>query len=69
MDCVSPKRRRRRSDSESEELPDEIREKVAGLLDEEALEHARTLRTHRQAPERGLDVQVRPLSVYDALSA
>jgi len=40
MDCVSPKRRRRRCGSESEDLPDEIREKVAGLLDEEALEQA-----------------------------
>jgi putative transposase len=41
MDCVSPKRRRRRSgEEEPEGLPDEIREKVAGLLDEEALEQA-----------------------------
>lgn len=34
-----------------------------------ALEHARALRAQRQQPERGLEVQVRPLSVYDALSA
>jgi putative transposase len=40
MDCVSPKRRRRRSGSEREQLPDEVRDRVAGLLDEEALEEA-----------------------------
>jgi transposase len=34
-----------------------------------ALEHARALRAHRSQPERGLEVEVRPLSVYDALSA
>ncbi len=34
-----------------------------------SLEHARALRAHRQEPEQGLEVQVRPLSVYDALSA
>lgn len=34
-----------------------------------ALEHARALRTHREEPERGLEVQIRSLSVYDALSA
>jgi transposase len=34
-----------------------------------ALEHARALRAHRHEPERELEVQVRPLSVYDALSA
>lgn len=40
MDCVSPKRRRRRSGQEPAGLPDEIRETVAGLLDEAALEEA-----------------------------
>jgi transposase len=35
-----------------------------------ALEHARALRSRRQPePERGLEVQVRPLSIYDALTA
>ncbi len=34
-----------------------------------ALEHARALRSHRHEPECPLEVQVRPLSVYDALSA
>ena len=36
-----------------------------------ALEHARALRSHRRElePKSGLEVQVRPLSVYDALSA
>lgn len=34
-----------------------------------ALEHARALRVHRPAPEQTLQVEVRPLSVYDALSA
>ena len=34
-----------------------------------ALEHARALRAHRPAPEHGLEVEIRPLSVYDALSA
>ncbi len=34
-----------------------------------ALEHARALRSHRSQRESGLEVQVRPLSVYDALSA
>jgi hypothetical protein len=33
-----------------------------------ALEHARALRADRE-PERGLDVEVRPLAIYDALSA
>jgi hypothetical protein len=40
MDCVSPKRRRGRSGMEPEQLPDEVRDRVAGLLDEEALEEA-----------------------------
>jgi putative transposase len=41
MDCVSPKRRRRRAGPEEPDgLSDEIRERVAGLLDEEALEQA-----------------------------
>jgi putative transposase len=41
MDCVTPKRRRRRSRaSEQPELPDEVRDRLAGLLDEEALEEA-----------------------------
>lgn len=34
-----------------------------------ALEHARALRSRRVEPERDLDVEVRSLSVYDALSA
>jgi transposase len=34
-----------------------------------ALEHARALRTRRGESDRPLEVQVRPLSVYDALSA
>ena len=34
-----------------------------------ALEHARALRAHRPQPERELEVEIRPLSVYDALSA
>jgi hypothetical protein len=34
-----------------------------------ALEHARALRARPQEPQRALDVEVRPLSVYDALSA
>lgn len=34
-----------------------------------ALEHARALRARPAEPERGLDVEVRSLSVYDALSA
>ena len=33
------------------------------------LEHARALRARPPQPERGLEVEVRPLSVYDALSA
>lgn len=40
MDCVSPKRRRRRSGKEPEGLPEQVRDRVAGLLDEEALEEA-----------------------------
>ena len=40
MDCVSSKRRRRRSRKDPGELPDEIREAVAGLLNEDALEQA-----------------------------
>jgi putative transposase len=40
MDCVSPKRRRRRSGGESEQPPDEVRDRVAELLSEEALEEA-----------------------------
>ncbi|MBV9366605.1 MAG: transposase [Solirubrobacterales bacterium] len=40
MECVTPKRRRRSRSSESEQLPDEVRERVAGLLSEEALEQA-----------------------------
>ena len=41
MDCVKPKRRRRRSrPSEQPQLPDELRDRLAGLLDEEALEAA-----------------------------
>jgi hypothetical protein len=39
MDCVSGKRRRAARPSEAE-LPDEVRDRVAGLLDEEALEAA-----------------------------
>lgn len=34
-----------------------------------ALEHARALRARHAQPDRGLDVEVRPLAVYDALSA
>jgi hypothetical protein len=34
-----------------------------------ALEHARELRACHEEPERGLQVEVRPLAVYDALSA
>jgi hypothetical protein len=34
-----------------------------------ALEHARALRVRQSEPERGLQVEVRPLAVYDALSA
>jgi hypothetical protein len=34
-----------------------------------ALEHARKLRARRGEPDQGLEVEVRPLSVYDALSA
>jgi hypothetical protein len=34
-----------------------------------ALEHARALRAHRHEPEPGRQVEIRPLSVYDALSA
>jgi hypothetical protein len=34
-----------------------------------ALEHARTLRDRRGEPERPVEVQVRPLAAYDALSA
>jgi hypothetical protein len=34
-----------------------------------ALEHARKLRNARGEPDRPLEVEVRPLSVYDALSA
>jgi hypothetical protein len=34
-----------------------------------ALEHARALRARRREPENPGDVQVRPLSVYDALTA
>jgi hypothetical protein len=34
-----------------------------------ALEHARALRARHPQPEPELEVQVRPLSVYDALSA
>jgi transposase len=33
------------------------------------LEHARALRSQRRQPDTGLEVQVRPLAVYDALSA
>jgi hypothetical protein len=40
MDCVSPKRRRRRRNEEAEQLPDEVRDRLAGLLPEEALEEA-----------------------------
>lgn len=41
MDCVQPERRRRRSrPSEEPELPDEVRDRLGGLLDEEALEEA-----------------------------
>jgi hypothetical protein len=34
-----------------------------------ALEHARALRDRRGEPERPLEVQVRPLAAYDALTA
>jgi transposase len=34
-----------------------------------ALEHARALRERRGEPDRGTDVEIRPLSVYDALTA
>ncbi len=34
-----------------------------------ALEHARALRARHAQPDRGVQVEVRPLSVYDALSA
>lgn len=34
-----------------------------------ALEHARALRARHPEPDRRLDVEVRPLAVYDALSA
>jgi hypothetical protein len=34
-----------------------------------ALEHARALRQRRGEPDRGSDVEVRPLSAYDALTA
>ena len=40
MQCVTPKRRRRGRSSEQLGLPDEVRDRVAGLLDEEALEEA-----------------------------
>ena len=40
MDCVKQKRRGRGRSSEVEQLPDEIRDRVAGVLDEEALEQA-----------------------------
>jgi putative transposase len=42
MDCVASDRRRRRKHSrrELEQLPDELRDRVAGLLDEAALEEA-----------------------------
>jgi putative transposase len=41
MDCVTPKRRRRRSRrAEQPELPEEVRDRLAGVLDEEALEEA-----------------------------
>jgi putative transposase len=41
MDCVSPKRRGRRARAcDPQQLPDEVRERLAGLLPEEALEEA-----------------------------
>lgn len=40
MDCVPHKRRRRRRSSAQEQLPDEVRDRLAGLLPEEALEEA-----------------------------
>jgi hypothetical protein len=40
MDCVSPKRRRRRSGKDPEGLADQVRDRIAGLLPEEALEDA-----------------------------
>jgi hypothetical protein len=40
MDCVSPKRRRRRRREQEQELPEQVRDRLAGLLDEEALEEA-----------------------------
>ena len=42
MDCVASDRRRRRkhSEREPEQLPEKLRDRVAGLLDEAALEEA-----------------------------
>ncbi len=40
MECVKPKRRRRGRALEREELPGEVCDRLAGLLDEEALEEA-----------------------------
>jgi len=70
MECVSSKRRGRRSGKDSEELPDEVRERVAGLLDEEALEEAvQGLRPEELTGPGGLLTQLAGRVVEAALEA
>ena len=70
MDCVSPKRRRRRSGKEREELPEELRDRVAGLLDEEALDEAvQGLRPEELTGPGGLLTQLAGRVIEAALEA
>src|SRR5690348_2018785 len=70
MDCVSPKRRRRRSGKEPEELPEELRDRVAGLLDEEALDEAvQGLRPEELTGPGGLLTQLAGRVIEAALEA
>ena len=70
MDCVSPKRRRRRCGKEREELPGELRDRVAGLLDEEALDEAvQGLRPEELTGPGGLLTQLAGRVIEAALEA
>jgi transposase-like protein len=71
MDCVTPKRRRRRARaSEQPELPDRLADRVDGLLDEEALDRAvQGLRPEQLTGPGGLLTQLAGRVIEAALSA
>src|ERR671927_598642 len=70
MDCVGPKRRGRRCREREQQLPEEVRDRLAGLLDEEALEEAvQGLRPEELTGPGGLLTQLAGRVIEAALGA